>query len=324
VKALALAVCLCPLVAVAASEPAKSSAWHIESQFALAPGMIGEWDDWAIASPTILKFAGKWWMFYEGVMFDESGVRSAFGIAQSKDGLAWQKHSQNPLFAPALSDTQSCSSPSVTRWRDAFWVVYTVSEDPFHAAPTESNADEAPVTARLARSEDGLIWREMAGVRLPIFSKIPYPFRPCLYAEGDTLQLWWIGPTNEGDHALFHSVSRDGEKWSAPNQQPAKEIDAREICCARVYPSGNYYILSYVAYDEKRQQYSLVTKISRDARSWSVQGPPEFPLPSHFAHPTPWLLFENGGARLFYSAQQRDNTQHLRSAYCEKKAYASP
>jgi predicted GH43/DUF377 family glycosyl hydrolase len=319
-KTFALAL-LWPVMILSAAE---LSPWKIDTQPALAPGMFGEWDDWAIASPTILKVAGKWWMFYEGVRFDENGVRSAFGIAQSNDLLAWSKHSQNPLFTPRMSETQTCSSPSVTRWRDAFWVVYAVSENPFHPALMESRSAEAPVTARLARSEDGLNWDEMVGARLPIFSSTPYSFRPCLCAEGNALHLWWIGPAGEQDRALFHSTSRDGETWSKPNQQAAKEIDDREICCARVYPSDDYYILSYVAFDEKKKQHFVVTKTSRNARSWAAQGPPEFPLPAHSGHDVPWLVFESGGARLFYSVQQMDNAHQLRSAYCEKKDYAMP
>ena len=319
-KVFALAL-LWPAAILSAVEP---SPWKIDNNPVLTPGVIGEWDDWAIVSPTILKFTGKWWMLFEGVKFDESGVRSAFGIAQSDDGLAWNKHSQNPLFAPELSNTESCSAPSVTRWRDAFWLVYMVNEDPFRAAFAKKNPpSEAPVTARAARSEDGLIWHEIKDVRIPISSKSRYPFRPCLYGEENLLHLWWIGPGGGDEEALFHSVSRDGETWSAPNQQPVKEIDNREICCARVYPSGNYYILSYVAYDESKKQYFLVTKTARDARSWTANGPPEFLLPSHVKHSAPLLMFESDGARLFYSAKQRDNTQQLRSAFCEKKAYSS-
>src|SRR5439155_17591288 len=107
----------------------------------------------------------------------------------------------------------------------------------------------------------------MAGARLPINSKMPYPLRPCLCAEGNALHLWWIGPADQRDHALFHSISRDGEIWSKPNQQAAKEIDDREICCARVYPSDDRYILSYVAYDEKKKSHFVVIKTSRNART---------------------------------------------------------
>ena len=312
-KTFALAL-LWPVAILSAAEP---SPWKVDPRPAVAPGMIGEWDDWAITNPTVLKRTDMWWMLYEGVIFDEKGVRSAFGIAQSADGRTWQKHSQNPMFTPETSGTQSCSSPSVTWWHDAFCLVYIVSEDPFRPG-------DAPVTARLARSDDGLIWHDVVAAELPISSKTPYPFSPCLYAEGGSLHLWWLGRDADDKPSLFHSSSRDALTWSRPNGQPATEIDSREICCPRVYPSGDYYLLTYVAYDESKKLYFLVTKTSRNARSWTANGPPEFPLPSHVKHLVPWIVFESSGARLFYSAQQPDNTQQLHSAYCEKKAYASP
>ncbi|MGH8102151.1 MAG: hypothetical protein ACREIW_12700, partial [Chthoniobacterales bacterium] len=189
IKAFALAL-LWPAILLGAPGP---SPWKKDDHPAVAPGVIGEWDDWAIASPTILKVSSKWWMLYEGIIFDTNGVRSAFGTAESDDKLTWRKHSQNPLFTPSLSETQSCSSPSATWWRNAFWMVYIVSEDPVHAALTAKNPEEAPVTARLARSDDGLIWHNVSQAQLPVFSKIPYAFQPSLYAEGDRLHLWWMG-----------------------------------------------------------------------------------------------------------------------------------
>ncbi len=312
-KIFALAL-LWPAMILSAAE---SSGWKIDPEPALTPGVLGEWDDWAIVNPTIVKVADNWWMFFEGSQFDNEGVHSAFGIAQSDDGHVWRKHSQNPLFRPEVNKTQSCSAPSITRWRDAFWMVYVVSEDPFHPS-------DAPVTTRLARSDDGLTWDDVAGARLPISSTISYPLRPCLYSQDNELHLWWIGPTSPGSDALFHSVSQDAQTWSMPDQQATNEIDSRRICCARVYPSGNSCILSYVAYDESKRSCFLVTKTSADARNWISKGPPEFWLPSHFEHPAPWIVFESAGAHVFYSVQDNENGQQLRSAYCEKQAYASP
>lgn len=320
-KAFALAL-LWPAILFGASEP---SPWKKDDQPALAPGVIGEWDDWAIASPTILKVGSKWWMFYEGVIFDTDGVRSAFGTAESDDKVTWRKHSQNPLFTPGLSETQSCSSPCATWWRNGFWVVYIVSEDPIHAGLTGKSPEEAPVAARLARSDDGLIWHDVSHAQLPIFSKTPYSFQPCVYAEGDRLHLWWIGPAEDGQAALLHSISRDGLNWSKPNGQAVGEIDSREIGCVRVYPSGDFYLLTYVASedDKGKRNISVVTKISRNARNWAAQGPPEFSLPSLPMHAVPWMIFESDGARLFWSEEQTNNTAHLSSAFCEKKNYAS-
>ena len=62
---------------------------------------------------------------------------------------------------------------------------------------------------------------------------------------------------------------------------------------------------------------------SRDARTWSAKGPPEFPLPNHWMHSPPLLLFEQNGARLYYSAKEPDETVTLRSARCSKTDYVS-
>jgi hypothetical protein len=318
-KAFALAL-LWPAILLGAPEP---SPWKKDYHPALVPGVIGEWDDWAIASPSILKRGSKWWMLYEGVIFDTDGVRSAFGTAESDDKLTWRKHSQNPLFTPALGETQSCSSPSATWWRNAFWLVYIVSEDPVRAAFTAKNVKETEVTAQLARSEDGLIWHNVPHVQLPIFSKTSSAFQPCLYAEDDRLHLWWLGLGVDEQAALFHSISSDGLNWSKPNGQPAKEIDSREICCVRVYPSGDFYILTYVA-AEGSGEFSVVTRMSHDARNWIAQGPPDFPLPSLPIDGAPWMIFESEGARLFWPEKQTNNASRLSTAFCEKKNYASP
>ncbi|HWX16120.1 MAG TPA: hypothetical protein VNY07_05985 [Chthoniobacterales bacterium] len=318
-KAFALAV-LWPAMILSAAE---SSPWKIDTQPALAPGMVGEWDDWAIASPTILKAAGKWWMFYEGVRFDHDGLQRGGGIAVSENGVTWTKHTQNPLFSPALKEVETWSSPSVAHWKDKFWLVYLASDDPFRREKQSERFDPVPGWFRVASSEDGLTWDPVRGAKPPRGSADYFPIRPSLYAEETALHLWWIGLVGEQDRALFHSVSRDGETWSMPNQQPAKELDSREICCARVYPSGDYYILTYVAFDEKKQQHFVVTKISRNARSWAAQGPPEFLLESHWMHSPPTLLFQPDGARLFYSAKEPDETVALRSAWCSKTDYVS-
>src|SRR5437667_281503 len=81
-----------------------------------------------------------------------------------------------------------------------------------------------------------------------------------------------------GKPALCHSVSRDGLTWSKPNMQPAAAIDSREILGTRVYPSGDFFVLVYLASDSPNKA-EIVTKISRDAVTWQRKGPPEFVLP---------------------------------------------
>jgi hypothetical protein len=323
-KPLALAVCLCLLAGFAAGAPEKSGAWRVDPEPALVPGLPHSWDDYAIATPTILRQPNKLALWFEGVAFDSSGLHRAAGLAESNDGNTWTKHDQNPLFSPPLKKNETWSSPSMARWREKLWAVYVVSEDPLAREKNDKRFDPVPMSMRLAQSDDGTIWRDVRDATLPLGAKEFLPLRPCLYTDGDALHLWWLGLAEEKP-ALLHSISRDGERWATPNSQAAKDIDAREICCARVYPSGDFYILSYVAQTQAgyEKKYSVVTKISRDARTWAVHGPPEFPLPDHWMHSSPLLLFEQDGVRLYYSAKEADETVTLRSARCRKSDYVS-
>ena len=322
-KQLAWAVCLCLFAGLAAGEPEKPAAWKVAPEPILIPGLPHSWDDYAIVASTILRQPNKLSLWFEGIAFDRSGLHRAGGLAESTDGNAWAKHDQNPLFSPAFKN-ETWSSPSMARWRDKLWAVYVVIEDPLAREKNDKRFDPTPMSMRLSQSDDGTIWTDVRNAALPQGAKEFVPLRPCLYADGDALHLWWLGLAEEKP-ALLHSISRDGEKWTAVNSQAAKDIDARAICCARVYPSGDFYILSYVAQTQagSDEKYSVATKISRDARTWTAHGPPEFPLPNHWMHSPPLLLFEQDGVRLYYSAKEADETVTLRSARCSKSDYVS-
>jgi len=319
-KLLALATCLCPVLAVAAGKPQPAGPWQIAPEPAVKTGLLGSWDDWSVATPSIIKIHEKWWLLFEGAAFDDSGVHKTFGTAESTDKIHWTEHSQNPLFAPELDSGESCSGPSATHWQDGFWLVYLVNQNPYGGRSDDDKV--APVAARLARSPDSVNWEPVADAALPVLSNPDSDAMPCLYGDGNSLHLWWMSPAPDNGKAqiLSHSTSRDSKVWSRPNAQPTSDFDSRKVCCARVYPSGDFYILTYVA-EEAPTKFSVVTKISHDARSWTAKGPPEFPLISHAAHSAPWMLFEANGARLFYGEEQPDNTLVLRSAFCEKKNY---
>ncbi len=304
----------------AAADP--QAAWKIDSEPALTPGMIGEWDDFAITTPSVVRLPDKWLMLYEGINFTESGMHRAFGIAESKDGVKWMKHSQNPILQPELAENEVCSSSSITRWHNEFRLAYSVFSEPFRSDPVSGKPGDGFVSARVMRSSDGLNWTVASSVTSAVTPRFFWPLRTSLYGDDKTLNLWWLDQAG-GKDVLDHAVSRDGETWSKPNVQTRAEIDSRQICCARVYPSGDFFILSYVTWENHDRVHHVVTKISSNGRTWASKGPPEFLLPSHDEnHHAPLLMFESGGARLFYCEEGRDNRVSLRSAYCRKENYA--
>lgn len=323
-KLAALAVCLCPFVACAASDPAQQIGWQIAPEPALALGEFGSWDDFAIREASVLQDTKGFTLFYKAVTFSSEERSCAIGIAHSTDGVKWEKLRDNPIFAPNNSDEDEIASFTATKWNDQFWAAYAVPREVVEKPQVE-----------LARSDDGIVWQSTGRVEgLPFETGGAISPQPCLYAEGPILHLWWIA--RDGRSAvLFHSISRDARKWSEPTKQPTTEIDAREMSAVRLYPSGNYYVLIYVAHDEKKNRFSIVTKISREARSWFAKGPPEFVIERPLRGLSPAMIFTTDGARLFYpEALEVKQTNGkdlprtspnrgcvLRTAFCPKSAY---
>jgi hypothetical protein len=323
-KAFALAV-LWPAMILSAAE---SSPWNIDTQPALAPGEIGSWDDFAITNAAVLRTGNSFAMFYVGFALTSDARTSAIGIARSGDGVAWKKHDDNPVLGLDLAPDEYVSSVSVAKWKDEFRAVYVVERE-FTSTPADEK--EPPPRVMTARSEDGTIWQQAKKLsRVSFDPPESVALRPCVYADSELLHMWWIG-LNENEPVLCHSVSRDGENWSKPNHQAMREIDAREVSSVRAYPSGDFTILVYVAEDHPGHA-SIVTKIARNARSWTTKGPPEFPIERSGWHTIPEMVFNPRGARLFYtellsvdaaSGKRTSGVRGaiLRAAFCPKSAY---
>lgn len=318
VRLLTLAL-LCRAASLSAAEP---SAWKIDPQPALAAGEIGNWDDFAIRDVAVLRLKNKWLMLYKGISLSEVERVCALGIAESANGVTWRKLLEEPAI-PLKTDEEP-SSPCLTFWNDGFRAAYVV-----HPLPHDNEESERLASrVELASSKDGLVWQPL-GTLAGLSFKIPdFIFlRISLYADGGLLHLWWIGINQNGKPALCHSVSRDGLTWSNPNMQPAAAIDSREILGARVYPSGDFFVLVYLASDSPNK-VEIVTKISRDAVTWQAKGPPEFVLPTADSRniSMPEMIFTPEGARLFYSETQLGESGFrgavLRSAFCPKSEYA--
>jgi hypothetical protein len=323
-KALALALLLGPAATLSAGD----KAWQVAEQPVLTPGEFGTWDDFAITNVAILKTGESFVMFYTGVALTSEERTSAIGIARSGDGVAWRKHDDNPVLGLDLAPHEYVSSVSVARWKDEFRAVYVVEREFTSSAADEK---EPPPRVMTARSEGGAIWqqaRNLSGVSFDPPESVE--LRPCIYADSGLLHLCWIG-LSENEPALCHSVSRDGENWSKPNLQPMREIDSREISSVRVYPSGDFTILVYVAEDHPNHA-SIATKVARDAHSWVAKGPPEFPIERSGWHLVPGMIFRSDGASLFYTeplyvgraTDWRKGAIRgaiLRTAFCPRSAY---
>jgi len=305
---------------------AESSPWKIDNNPALAPGEANVWDSQAITYPCVIRSRNKWMLIYQGTAIDEAGLHTAFGYAESNNAVAWKKVRETPVFSPDTANEQLAEAPNFTAWKTGFLMVYLVN--PFLGRRYSPGAYESSgPEARLAQSADAVRWRDLRVPHFSTGSEMNADSAPCIYSDNDLLNLWWLGTANNKS-VLCHSISRDGFVWSKPSTQPTGEIDSRRILSVRVYPSGDFYLLTYVAETEdeakRAQKYFLVTKVSRGARTWTRKGPPEFPLPELCV---PFMIFTSAGARLYYDEHERtpegriSTRATLRSAFCPKAVY---
>jgi beta-fructofuranosidase len=131
----------------------------------------GDWDDYTTWTGSIIRHAGRWYMFYTGGTRAEKGLVQRIGLATSADLLQWEKHPANPFL---IADPQWYELLNLKLWHDQAWRDPWVFQHPgtgdFHAFITaRSNSgpsDERGVIAH-ARSTDLIHWTVFPPVTQP-------------------------------------------------------------------------------------------------------------------------------------------------------------
>jgi len=117
-------------------------------------------------------------------------------------------------------------------------------------------------------------------------------------------------------------VRMEAGKWSDVVRQPAQDIDADgSIERAQVVPSGDYYLLCYMATKDSGENVVYRFRVSPNARSWLAQGPPDFVPAGAESYGGLAVVYTAEGARLFYYEEREDGSRQIRTAFCPKSAY---
>lgn len=147
---------------------------------ALRPGQVGEWDDLATWTGSVIRDGDLWRMLYTGVCRQERGLVQRVGLATSDDLLHWEKHPANPVLQ---SDSRWYEQLGSGRWRDESWrdpFLYRVEgDDACHVLVTARSSigpcDGAGVVGR-ARSNDFVHWEVLAPLTEPgEFAQVEVP-----------------------------------------------------------------------------------------------------------------------------------------------------
>ncbi|MGF1500140.1 MAG: beta-xylosidase [Elainellaceae cyanobacterium] len=94
-------------------------------------GNAAQFDGLHTCDPSVVRAAGRYYLYYGGLAADTPGNATQIGVAQSRDGLTWTRlNGGQPILVPhgnadAMPNPYGAGQPSVTYVDGLFYLIYT-------------------------------------------------------------------------------------------------------------------------------------------------------------------------------------------------------
>ena len=286
----------------------------------LAPGPRGEFDDFTIASPWVLREGDggrtRYRMWYRGCYFRGRDRGCAVGHATSADGVRWQK-TKGPVFEPSDPAGRSrLNAVTVARSGDRYFMWYSVTP--------ELLGPRQPSTLHLVTSADGLRW-EAAGQVLATTERGPQPMEPSALHDGSQFHLWFSDSLRTfekndfelqaGAPFLMHFTSPDGRTWQESGRFPVKPTGLDNFR-AVVEPrkEGGFHAMGL----EGRE---YVRFVSPDGNDWERDTGATTRIDPRSLSADVWYITDgtalerDGGALVWFVTQRQSGREEIRVAF---------
>ena len=199
---------------------------------ALERGALGAWDDRNLATGSVIRHGGRYWMAFTGHKMGEPLFVQRAGMAVSDDLVRWEKLPENPTSEadPAHYELVSTGQRTLTHWRDPF-LLDTGEDVVMYVTARRTHGD---ITTRgaigLARSTDMRRWEALPALEHdPIAEEMEVPQ---VYAIDGRYYLvfctkdYWLSPSYTSRvpraPASQHGL-RDGRRLPAGAVPPPRD-----------------------------------------------------------------------------------------------------
>jgi hypothetical protein len=161
--------------------------WHAGSKLpspVLETGPSGSWDERGVADPYVIHIGSTFFMYFLG---QDRARRQRLGVAQSTDGIHWQKLRTNPILELGeygAFDETGLGEPAVWQSNDSYWMLYTGRDRKEYRR------------LGLARSQDGVHWKRVSDQ--PVFAgsedwDSKAICDPSVLVDGERIRVWFGG-----------------------------------------------------------------------------------------------------------------------------------
>ena len=233
--------------------------------------------------PAAVRFADGWRLFYRAGGYD-SIIASAF----STDGSTFQEEVGTRLGPESGLD--SVAAPAVAGPIDGPWRMFFAGRN------------QGRWWVHGALSEDGLRWRDVQRLSLPLEAELVEARDPSVVSTASGYRLFFVGYDREARAVLYTSRSSDGVAWGRVEGCRGYAVEDREVRTPCVIPLTDGSFRLYLAEFPRASAIGscIVSAVSNDGMNWEresgVRMSAGWPLQGVFA---PNVVTTEEGMRMY-------------------------
>jgi hypothetical protein len=221
----------------------------IASNPVLDLGELGAFDDCGVVPNSILGFAGRKYLYYQGFQRTERVPYLTFtGLAISdSEGSPFEKCSRTPIMDRTDKEPFIRSTPCVLREEDSWkmWYVSTVRWT------QDEHGVHYVCVIRHATSADGIDWTSHPGICLEPALPDEYAVgRPAVVYDGQTYRMWYSIRSFTALYTIGYAESADGLVWTRRDElagitKSESGWDSEMICYPNIVNANGRLLMFY-------------------------------------------------------------------------------
>lgn len=270
-------------------------------------GRKGDFDEKHLFAPCVIREKSGYRLWYCGSRGTVAKRVFRLGLATSRDGRKFVKHSRNPVFEFG-DGKHSVLTPAILRNPDGS-VLRENGMLRMWFSSTDFAGGTGKHTLHETSSRDGLSWAA------PSPALLEGVYAPSVLREKGRYRMWFTD-VSRSPWVISLAESRDGKTWKVTSRGVLR-VDQRWEKGRLFYPAvlkaDGVYLMWYGSYQSAQpNKTALGFAVSRDGVHWHkhLRNPvfrpdPKRPWESHYTTSQSVLRLPGGGFRMWYASRKK-------------------
>ena len=177
-------------------------------------GELGSFDDSGVTPTFVMKKDEKKYLYYVGWSQSKTvRFQLAVGLAQSQDGIKFERVSRAPILDRVKSDPLLTATLSIIEKPEGKYNMWYISGDEWF----NINGETFPkYNVKYASSTDGVVWKRTGVSCINYENAEEHAIaRPSVIFEDDIFKMWYSKKSHDyNNYTIGYGVSHDGINWT--------------------------------------------------------------------------------------------------------------